>query len=534
MNQHILANKWFIDTSGQEPLLDLTRDELEENWLPPQTRHDGSTLSDYTVDNDVTPLIDGENIMPAWHDGVVHLTQNHSNAQLLHSGWAMDNIPVKGGKQVVPLLDALLKQTDEVYVALSDHWFNKGGNRQMTDLIGVDTAATDSRYPDWGSAHAKSTVFQDGTDDRALVGSADLWMPARSQRSHQYDRQHEVSALLYGPAVADVQQSFIHRYNDSTRDDVKGRLRHWKTQTQQGKNASHQQLVSKKVPELSANSIQTQTTGTHAVQVLETFGIDHDDESYSWANGSGGEFTAWAARLRALSKATDYIYIEDQYFVPFADPGASVMLVPEYELAMKTGTNGSGYKWAPFTHLREKLEAGVDVFVVTNPTLDGTFANTASHARTEGLIELRDAAQTQGAGRFVVATMEVNGETRSTHSKLLLCDDEYVSLGSANFNRRSMTNDTELQLGIVDGDGQLVTDLRTDIWAEHLDVSASSLGDLSTAKTTFAHRVATARGRLRQLPIPDELPGEPVNQLAGINIWDHYGGPDDRTPEAEE
>ncbi|POM65084.1 PhosphoLipase D, Pi-PLD-like-3 [Phytophthora palmivora] len=36
------------------------------------------------------------------------------------------------------------------------------------------------------------------------------------------------------------------------------------------------------------------------------------------------------------------------------------------------------------------------------------------------------------------------------HSKLVIVDDVYVSLGSANWNRRSMTSDTEIGINIVD------------------------------------------------------------------------------------
>lgn len=524
-DQQSLAEKWFIDTSGQKPILDLSSSELKKHWLPSAERHDDSKLEPFTVDNDVRPLLDGKNIFPAWHAAATHLIQNPQDAQLFHSGWAMTGIQVKGNVTVTKLVNDLLAAKGDVYVALSDHYYNKGGNRSMVDIIGVDTAATDSRYPDLGSEHAKFTVFKDGTDDRAMVGSADFWVPAMSMPDHRNNRQHELSAKVFGPAVGDLEHSFVERWNDPTRDDVKGCLRTW-TKATIG-------MSSKTPPKLTAKAIQTQTRGTHAVQVLQTFGIDYDDETYSWANGSGGEFTAWAARLRALSKATDYIYIEDQYFVPFADPTSTTLGFADYELAMTQGPNDEGYKWAPFTHLRERLLDGVDVFVITNSHIDGRFSYTAAFARTQALMLLRDAANQANAGRFVVATLEANGKPYGTHAKLLICDDEYVSLGSANFNRRSMTNDTELQLGIVDGSEALPAELRVDSWHEHLDVPRSSLTDLATAKTTFENRVENNQGRVREFPIPTEEPDEPVSQVRGINMWDHYGGPKIQNPEED-
>jgi hypothetical protein len=66
----------------------------------------------------------------------------------------------------------------------------------------------------------------------------------------------------------------------------------------------------------------------------------------------------------------------------------------------------------------------------------------------------------------------------------MIIDDCFVSLGSVNINKRSLTTDTELHLGIVDGDivsgtmdGSAVNvcrfakNLRISLWAEHLGVS---------------------------------------------------------------
>jgi phosphatidylserine/phosphatidylglycerophosphate/cardiolipin synthase-like enzyme len=76
------------------------------------------------------------------------------------------------------------------------------------------------------------------------------------------------------------------------------------------------------------------------------------------------------------------------------------------------------------------------------------------------------------------------------HSKLIIIDDRYVAIGSANVNERSMYIDTELTLGIIDREtvkstlnGQeaivckFAKDLRENLWKEHLGLPALYAGD---------------------------------------------------------
>lgn len=64
------------------------------------------------------------------------------------------------------------------------------------------------------------------------------------------------------------------------------------------------------------------------------------------------------------------------------------------------------------------------------------------------------------------------------HAKLMLIDDEFVEIGSANFMDRSMQStfqgdDSELTAAAVSS-ASLVSDLRAQLWAEHLRVTAAS------------------------------------------------------------
>src|SRR5262249_1960706 len=56
------------------------------------------------------------------------------------------------------------------------------------------------------------------------------------------------------------------------------------------------------------------------------------------------------------------------------------------------------------------------------------------------------------------------------HAKLVIIDDEFIAIGSADFYDRSMEGlDTELQAAIVDP-GDLVKNFRVRVWADHLRV----------------------------------------------------------------
>jgi len=75
----------------------------------------------------------------------------------------------------------------------------------------------------------------------------------------------------------------------------------------------------------------------------------------------------------------------------------------------------------------------------------------------------------------------------TVHSKVVLIDDVFAMIGSANLQSRSMDGqDFELSVGVVDT-GTWVRDLRVRLWAEHLRLASlessvrGALEDLSLA-----------------------------------------------------
>ena len=129
--------------------------------------------------------------------------------------------------------------------------------------------------------------------------------------------------------------------------------------------------------------------------------------------------------LDMIAAAKQYIYIESQYFTA-KDLGEALAarlaepLGPEVVVVLRLGSSG----W---------LEA---------PTMT---------ALRTVLLQKLHAADVHG--RFQAWYADLPGETGyDLHSKLMIVDDEWLRVGSANFSNRSMGFDTECDLSIeVDG-----------------------------------------------------------------------------------
>ncbi len=82
------------------------------------------------------------------------------------------------------------------------------------------------------------------------------------------------------------------------------------------------------------------------------------------------------------------------------------------------------------------------------------------------------------------------------HAKVCIVDDEWFTIGSDNFNRRSWTADSELTCAVVDrsdGDGSLARDLRLQLWAEHLATTPDDPRLLGSGAELLALWRASAR-----------------------------------------
>ena len=167
--------------------------------------------------------------------------------------------------------------------------------------------------------------------------------------------------------------------------------------------------------------------------------------------------------LETIRTAEDYIYVENQYFT--------------------ARTLGDA--------LAERLaeEQGPDIVLVLPRHTGGWLEQVTMDAiRTRRIQQLTDADH---GDRLRVVYPHQPGlgddECISVHAKIMLADDRFVRVGSANTSNRSMGLDSECDLALVDSDGEGVAGLLHRLLAEHLDCAPE---DVEQARRTAPSLIA--------------------------------------------
>jgi phosphatidylserine/phosphatidylglycerophosphate/cardiolipin synthase-like enzyme/uncharacterized membrane protein YdjX (TVP38/TMEM64 family) len=202
----------------------------------------------------------------------------------------------------------------------------------------------------------------------------------------------------------------------------------------------------------------------------------------------------------AISAARRFVYLENQYF------SSSVV--------------GAALE----ARLREA--DGPEVVVVSRLTEEGWLEE-----RTMGLLRARLHARLRaadGAGRYRLFYPHLPGlegvPPLNVHSKVLIVDDEFCSVGSANFNNRSMGFDTECNVALeARGDERVkraIAGLRRRLLAEHMEVRPEALAARDEASLIAAIDALRRPGRTL-LPLePKETGGELERLLPASAILD--------------
>ena len=337
-------------------------------------------------------------------------------------------------------------------------------------------AVSDYRVPTepFGAHHQKLMLVYGAGGLTAFCGGIDLnadriqW---RKTPDSPGSPLHDVHCRVRGPAALDLLSTFVERWNDHP-DATKGGVR---------------------VPLLGATYGRDFPTGTSYVGVGKTYanGTRHPlpkpsiasyGTAYSFA--PNGLRTAEALALNAIANANRFIYIEDQYFFSVSARDALIAAF------------GRGVQ-----HV---------TVVLTWPAYMLPLMN--DHRRDQ----LRS-IRAVGKERLRICFLQPEQDRHTyVHSKMTIVDDEFVSIGSANYNRRSFTHDSEVVAGMVDqhtpGDVvfNLAHRLRIAMWAEHLNMkTGAGYAELADGVASAVHFLDPPPGA-RVVPYYEDDPNQPM------------------------
>lgn len=314
------------------------------------------------------------------------------------------------------------------------------------------------------SHHQKEVLLAtpDFKDSRAYVGGIDLaihrwddsahnandaeWGPG-TKRKGNYG-WHDIQVVLRGDALVQLWANFAERWADA--------------------KEVNKELLDCPVPKWGGGwKNRDKTIGEKCVQVLRTVGPASSKEKERHRFMANGERTVLCAFKKAIENAECYIYIEEQFLwdCELADFIAAQMEKKSKLRLIIVMTAGCELP----------AEFGQYGFFLR----DAFFRKILSVDRMAENVVFGDTTRVYPYGLF--QTERAGHKEIYVHSKLIIIDDRYVAIGSANVDARSMHIETELTLGIVDGKTVLndlgndksvtvcefARDLRMKLWKEH-------------------------------------------------------------------
>ena len=307
----------------------------------------------------------------------------------------------------------------------------------------------------WDRAHPgycqhQKTWLIDANQDAAtsFVGGINLNPYSLVAPGHSGDGHlHDVYVELAGPAVADVHHNFVQRWNEaSERKCGDGR---WGSGSEDDLAFPHHTP-----PERGAAYVQIQRT-THQGRYVN----DHPAPSGSAFDVASGEKTNLDQYCAAIRSARRTIYMENQ-----------CVEVPDIVAA-----------------LDDALTRGVEV-VLLLPAVPDISASAATHERIAFLDSRASLASYDNFTLSGIAGLGADGRRKPVyvHSKLMLVDDEWATVGSCNLHRYSLFGNGELNAAFRDP--VTVRAMRVELFQEHLAADTSEIDD--TGALVLFRRIA--------------------------------------------
>ncbi|KAF4034990.1 PLD-like domain [Phytophthora infestans] len=385
----------------------------------------GSTRGDmatYTTGNDVTTFTVTKEFFDA---AFTDLSSTKEGDRVMLAGWGTDLIPfqpdVDGGNQsqLLDVVEGIIQRGGSFHALIWANILEKSQNiKTRDDINDIPASVTtgkkplfvfDDRVPTITSTHHQiegsgstpcglhrwDTIYHNESELRestGVSGSFKGWIDGHVR--------------IHGPAAKDVAGNFLSRWNsdyEPTQGLAKDLL--------EFDNPPYDDLA----PLDYASSRTKSKLGSQNVQIVRTFSCkyEHYDEFAPY-----GENSLFQARIKALLSAKNFIYIEDQYFI----------LVPELLEAI----------------LQVMPTIQRLIVVVQRPVGESKLSGYEKY-----MFEMTAPIQKLYPNKIQIYTTKEELDLY-IHSKAVIIDDVYLSVGSANWNRRSMTSDSELAANIID------------------------------------------------------------------------------------
>ncbi|ULA58683.1 MAG: conserved membrane protein of unknown function [Nitrospira sp.] len=418
-------------------------------------------------------LVDGEAYFKAFRDAALRATHSimivgwdiDTQVELVRDERASSDMPAKLGEFLVALLRRrrklrvyVLNWDYAVIYALERQWMPTAepGWRRHRRL----SYQMDDHHPVGASHHQKLVVVDDAI---GFVGGLDLSKSRWDTREHlsRNSRRIDADGASYAP-FHDVQMMVTGDAASALGDLARSR---WLRATGRRLPAPARRSVEEVwPPELHADLMECRIGILRTQPRYEELEERREIEQ---------------AYLTAIKRARRSIYIESQYFTAQAMSRALAQRLSEHD--------------------------GPDVVLVLRRHCDGWLERRTMdtlRARLLQEVELAD-----HYGRLRVYAPVVPGEEGAVpvavHSKLLIVDDEFVCVGSANMSNRSMGFDTECNLAIEAG-GQTrlqaaIASLRNGLLAEHLGVVPETVAAQIHTCGSLAGAIDSLRGGERTL-----------------------------------
>jgi phosphatidylserine/phosphatidylglycerophosphate/cardiolipin synthase-like enzyme len=296
------------------------------------------------------------------------------------------------------------------------------------------------------SHHQKTVVVVTGNEVIGFASGIDVGAPFATP-GHVSGGWHDASCRITGPAAVAVWDNFAERWAEAAALPARTGFA---AEQEFELNPAAPPAMPPTCP-VQPPQRTTQTAAATSVQVLRT--IPDHEVSFAespWVHPrthypEAGITETWLTYREALAAAEHYVYLEDQYIGSRVTGTNADLLLEEIMWAAKRGT--------------KVILVGPEV-----ADADDTVWDDGSLAKMLG-----DDDEPQHWWDNL-AVWSLTGIY--VHSKVLLVDDEFIAVGSANFMNRSMLPsrwgmDTELQVAAV-ATNTLVRDVRVELWGEHL------------------------------------------------------------------